>query len=1172
MKIAIDIDGVLNYIEKYQLEHAIPWFKERGYDVVNPNGFDIKDIFGCSEEVRKEFWKSTVDGGKNLTKALIFDMARNSEMRPGFKELLEKLNENGDTPYIITERYGTDKNNLFGMYSRKLVYDWLESNGINFNKENIIFVPTDKTKKDIYKEKNIDIILEDNVENIKAIEEIDDLYAVIFNASYNANYNNEKAYRVDLPIDAYEKIKEIEKIKKEKKKLSKILRPDQFKPETGFASKDQVYKQYYAEGEDTVEIPPLKMVDYLRERANNYPDAILIEDDYGHKVTYREFIEELIPKYAKALANYGVKKGDLVVIALPNVIAYQAAKFAANDIGAIPVMANPLSSVDEFSTYFNLEKDGKKPHVMLMFNRSFNTVKEALKGDNELEHIISVGVNSDFNFPYNLGYALKESKNDPTPKELKEVEIVSSLKEFLDGGKNIDSYEKSPYTENETAVIYFTGGTTGTEKASECTNENAIAIAKQFGIVIKGSEINDLTVNAMPWFHVFGDNQIFYFAACQGMTNYPVPKFNRKDVNKMFKHDIVNYNGVPAFLLATYLNLSDKSRYKNIKKMISGGAALSYANKKAIDRALKLSGSEEEVEQGYGITEGAGGVCYTLVGADEENCIGIPTPGTEMKIVDPKTGEELGYDQEGEICFSGPSVMKGYLNNPEETAKSLHVSEDGKIWFHTGDLGKTKANGLFYFSDRIKRMIIVSGENVYPNRIEKQIIDNFGDIVDQCFIIAKKDEAKGEVPVAKILLKEGVTPSIKIKDEILSMIKNQFKNKKYWPTELDFIKTVPLTKMSKADYKKLSNPDLIIDIQNTLDNTKKVDRLKDNYNGNRFYKTFSDIYSPIYSSPILGRKITYVGEENFPEKGAAIITLNHLNAQDQNVVLAKVDRIVSLPSKKEYFDGKLSGWFMKKMEMIPVDRYGDTYYARDWIKGILNTQSLDNFEVDNAIIKDIINYIDSIVIGPKAVKNVKELVTKVLEYIETNYEGKKVADDVYTRISDMPTTGTDYGYGRTLQVNDEVFKRLNKGNLVAVFPEGTRNDKFTETGMLLPFHRGAVHWARDSYAPIIPTAVTGEHKRGGELLVRTGEPIKIDSDLSNDDLQDATNDLQDRMYKLVLQNLVEQETEDNTKALINAIKNLKLRDDQKSKELLDMISNELMNKQTERNSDIIRRI
>lgn len=1173
MRIAFDIDGVMNYIEKFQLEHGIPWFRERGIEVKNLHGFDIKDIFGCSDELRREFWKSTVKGGVPIKDALIFELARNSEMRPGFPELLKQLDDNADKVYIITERYGTNKTGPIGAYNRSLVYNWLSNNGFNIPKENIIFVPEGKTKKDIYKEENIDIILEDKVENIKAIEEIDDLYAIIFNASYNRDYSNEKATRVDLPVEVFEKVKRIEEIKKEKEKQAKIVRPNQFSAQTGVPSVDRVWRQYYTEEEENLQIPEEKMIDHLRKKAEKWPNAIILEDDFGHKYTFDYFLNTLVPQYAKAFKNYGVQPGEPVVIALPNVVATQAAKFALNEIGAIPVMANPLSNEKEFTNYLTLNVDGKKPRVMLMFNRSLETVKKSLEDPEvELEHIVNIGVNSDFNFPYNLGYKITQSKFDPSKEDYKDISIISEFKDFLKGAENIKSYEKTLYKKNDCAVIYFTGGTTGNEKAVVCTNENVIAIAEQFNILIKNGEINDVTVNAMPWFHVFGDNQIFYFAACKGMTNYSIPKFNKNDVDKMFKRDIVNYNGVPAFLNATYANLSDIERYKNVKYMISGGAALSYASQVAINKALKRSGSKAVVEVGYGITEGSGGVSYTLVGADEAGCIGIPTPGTNMKIVKPGTTEELGYNQDGEICFSGPSVMKAYLNNEKETQRCLKVHQDGKVWFHSGDMGYVKENGLFYFSDRIKRMIIVSGENVYPNRIEKEIIDHHGDVVEDCFVISKTDNYRGEVPYIKIKLKEGIEPTEKIKEEIMNTCKNNFNNKHYWPTGLDFIKSIPLTKMSKADFKKLDDPNLIVDTTDKKETKEEI--LRRDYANNKFYRNFSKIYSPIYTeAPLYGRNVEYIGKENIPTKGSGIIAMNHLHAQDQNPILASVDRIVSLPAKKEYFDKPVARYFLEKMSMIPVDRYGDAIQAKNIAIGLLNTAPFEDFESEQVVIKDTIRYIESLDV--KKVSKPSEIVKAAVQYLNNSYVKNNSDFAIKTnidRIMHMPVSGKENGYGRALIASEEIVKKLKNNQLVAVFPEGTRNKEFYETGELYPFHDGAAYWARDTYSPIIPTAVTGEHKAGGDLLVRSGEAITVDPDLSNSDLKDVTNDLRDRVYELVIENLIQQDNPNNTKALLNIINKLQSSDASKDKDLLLKISSELKKYSSERNDEIHRKL
>lgn len=1181
MRIALDIDGVMNYIEKFQMEYGIPWFREKGYEVVNPNGFDVKDIFGCSEEIRREFWKShKTKLQKGFWNALIFDFAKNSEMRPGFEELVKALNEEENELFIITERYGTDKYGVVGRYFQKLVIDWLKSNNINIEPENIIFVSKDKTKEEIYLEKNIDVILEDKIENIMAIENNEDLYAIVFNAQYNKDYNNVKIYRVNVPQEVKDKLRLIEEKKEEKAKQKQIKRPNMFFPSTGKASIDRVYRQYIDEEDETIDIPKKKMWEHLRDCTKDCPDAIILDDNMGNKITFGEFNGPMTDLYAHAFKAYGIQEGDHVVIGLPNIPEFQLAKFGLNKIGAIPVFVNPLSSEEEIRGYLKTPSQrGKKPKMMLMFNRSYDSIKKVMSdSDIEVENYINVGVNSSLSFPYDLGYALTESKNDPSKRELKENNKVVDIHEFIEKGKKNTDNITSEYKENECAVIYYTGGTSSNkEKAVMLSNENCIAIAQQFTKYIKGSEIGDVTINAMPWFHVYGDNQIFYFAACNKMKNVPVAKFNRKKVESLFKknYPIANYNGVPTFFRATFANLKQIERLKNVKNTISGGDYYPINEIRESNKILKRAHSSSRIKIGYGITEGAGGVCYTVVGEDEEGCIGIPTPSTNIKIVKPGTEEELNYGESGEICFSGPSVTLGYLNDKEETNKALRKHCDGKIWFHSGDMGYAKENGKYYFSTRIKRMLIVSGENVYPNKIENFITNQYEDVIDQCFVIGRMDANRGEVPVAKIKLKEGINPTEEIKDKILNSCKENFKNKKYWPTTVDFIKYVPQTKMSKADYRKLDDPKLIID---TVDKkVVHVNKLEENYDGNKFYRTFSRIYSPIYTkAPIYGRKVEYIGKENIPEVGSGIITMNHINAQDQNAILASVDRIISLPAKQEYFEKPISRYFMEKMDMIPVDRYGDGVYAKGWEKGLINTIPLKNFEEEQPIISEILNYIDCLPI--KQYSKPKDIVEATLEFLEskkskiTEFDKKIILESAIERIENMPTSGEENGYGRALTAGKKVEEKLKRGRLVAVFPEGKRNNDFYETGKLLPFHDGAIYWSKETNSPIIPTVITGEHKAGGNLLVRSGLPIIIDEGLNDIDIKDATLDLRNKMYELLIMNLVAQESNNNTNALTKIIENIHSDNTKKDIDLLYKIETELKSNSSERNDKILKKI
>ena len=1116
MRIGIDIDGIINNIEKFQLENAIPFFKEKyNKEVVNPNGFDVRDIFGLSEDeeyMRREFWKP-----------FIFELARKAPVRNGIKELIARMKENGDVPYIVTERYATDRKNAWGALHRKFVKDYLKANDIDIDEDKIIFC-TEGHKLDAYKEHELDMALEDNVKNIDEFVN-NGISVVAIKAGYNKDYERDGVYKVEIPYEIADKIEEIRSKKKELNQKSKIKRPGEFPPTTGYASKDTPWLQYYTEEEANFEAPKMKIYDYLYEQNKDHMDSIVLDDNFGNTYTFKEFFDE-VEKYAKAFKSYGINEGDHVIVGLPNLPETQFAKYALNRIGAIPVMINPLSSKDEMGNYLK-EKSlkGEKPKMMLMFNRSYEALKDYFDDPEiDIKKYINIGVDTLMKQPLKTGYKLTEGKNDPDPKVFDGIDKVISLNDFIKHGENYTGIIDSEYKENQGAIVYYTGGTTGAEKPAIISNESCNAIAKSFSLLITNSGVGDVTLNAMPWFHVFGDNQIFHFAACQGMNNVAIVKISRKDIPSYFKkhYPVKNCNGVPTFFRAIFSTLKEKD-YKYIDQLantINGGAALNADEKTQINKILSRAGSKASMTDGYGITEGSGGVIWTLVGADEPNCIGVPIPGVIAKIVDPETGLEVPYDTEGELCFSGAPVMLGYLNNPEENARALRTDEDGRVWLHTGDLARCNSEGKFYYVERKKRMIIVSGENVYPSRIENVIKDNV-DEVEDCFIFGQKDSYRGEVPIAKVKLKEGVIPTLDIQDKIMEVCREKFGNKKNHPVRIDFIKYVPMTKKSSPDFRSLQDENLVISVekQHTV---SKLTILKENYAGNRLYRNSKALVSIWYKYI---NPVTAIGLENIPEKGAGVIGLNHLHVNDQFPLMVNVDRIISFLAKQEYFDKALIGKYYTKLGMIPVDRFGDANYARKWIEEVINSTPLDDFEKEEPMVKDLISYVESL--PERTYSKPGKILEATQSHISDLFKGSDLQTEIDSRLDRIPLSGKENGYGHAHKAFLEAEERLSDGRLVGIFPEGTRNKDFYQTGEFLPMSSSAAVWAREFGAPLIPAAVNGDHKVGGKLLLRVGEPMYIDKDLNDSEVKEAMTDFENILYNLVVANLIEQPNDQN---------------------------------------------
>ena len=237
-----------------------------------------------------------------------------------------------------------------------------------------------------------------------------------------------------------------------------------------------------------------------------------------------------------------------------------------------------------------------------------------------------------------------------------------------------------------------------------------------------------------------------------------------------------------------------------LKGIFSGGDSLSPELKKKVDAFLKDHGCTEQIREGYGTTEGVTASCLTPKDYARSGSIGVPFPDTFYKIVKPGTAEELEPNHEGEICLSGPTVMLGYMDNPEETKQTLRSHGDGRIWLHTGDLGHMDEDGFIYFRQRLKRMIISSGYNVYPSQLEN-IIDGHEKVLLSC-VIGVKDQYRGQMVKAYVVPMPGVEPTEDLKKEILSYCSGHIA-KYAMPREIEFRTELPKTLVGKVAYRVL---------------------------------------------------------------------------------------------------------------------------------------------------------------------------------------------------------------------------------------------------------------------------------------------------------------------------------------------------------------------------------
>ena len=551
-----------------------------------------------------------------------------------------------------------------------------------------------------------------------------------------------------------------------------------------------IWDKYYTKEEKNYKFPDISMYDLLKK--NNYHREKKIALNYfNNKVTFSSFFNE-IDKVAKAFSSIVVEESDVVTLIMPNTPECVISVLALNKIGAIANMVHPLSAEEEIKFCINDTSSKVVITIDVCIEKVMNIIEQT-----KVYKVIITSASDSMPFLLGLGYEILEGWKISRPKS---DGFYMSYKEFVRNGLNCVQQEIKQYGKDQRAVIMHSGGTTGTPKSIVLTNGNFTALALQIGMKFRFD--SEVVLGILPTFHAFGLGVTIYGPLAMGFEVVLIPKFNIKEFPKMLsKYKPTIIPGVPtlfeAMLKARNMN---KKNISQIKFLISGGDDLSDSLADDIVKFLRKNESFGKLEKGYGLTESCAAVVATLDVEDKHSNIGIPFPGNDICFVKPNTVEEVEIGEEGEICISGPTIMEGYLNNEEENKQALQLHEDGKIWLHTGDLGKIDENGIIHYVQRLKRMIISSGFNVYPSQIEKVLKSDSR--IDGCVVVGHPHPYKVEVPVAYIVLKPDVKKDGKLKKELKALcIKNLARHS--IPSKFEFRDELPKTLMGKIDFKSL---------------------------------------------------------------------------------------------------------------------------------------------------------------------------------------------------------------------------------------------------------------------------------------------------------------------------------------------------------------------------------
>ena len=549
------------------------------------------------------------------------------------------------------------------------------------------------------------------------------------------------------------------------------------------------WRAFYGDTPVSLNYPNLTMYQLLQRNAKQYPNHIAYVF-MGKETSYADFLKR-IEASAKGLVRFGIQAGDRVTICMPNSPQALDCFYALNRIGAVPSMIHPLSAPKEIDFYLKLSNS----KAILTLDQFYPKVAQVA----ESCRILIARIQDELPFPLNLLYPMTKSAR-AVPKLPKAGYTLWT--EMIRAGKNTPLPEDTGKAEDCGAVLY-SGGTTGTSKGIMLSNLNFNALGMQtIAASGFGSVAGMKMLSVMPVFHGFGLGIGIHTALIGGATCILVPQFTVQtyaDILKKQKPNIIP--GVPtlfeALLRADSLQNTDLSFLKGI---FSGGDSLSPELKKKADQFLKDHNCTEQIREGYGTTECVTASCLTPKNYARSGSIGVPFPDVFYKIVTPGTTEEVDANIEGEICISGPTVMMGYMDNPQESANTLRSHGDGRIWLHTGDLGHMDNDGFIYFRQRIKRMIVSSGYNVYPSQLEN-IIDGHEKVLLSC-VIGIKDAYRGQKVKAFVVPMPGIEPTEALRQELLEYCKEHIA-KYAMPREIEFRTELPKTLVGKVAYRVL---------------------------------------------------------------------------------------------------------------------------------------------------------------------------------------------------------------------------------------------------------------------------------------------------------------------------------------------------------------------------------
>ncbi|MBD3214889.1 MAG: AMP-binding protein [Candidatus Lokiarchaeota archaeon] len=562
-----------------------------------------------------------------------------------------------------------------------------------------------------------------------------------------------------------------------------------------------------------IDYPEISLGEFIRETAEEYSDSQAIWFE-GWGCTYRE-LDQMIDQFATTLSKMGIKKGDVVAIDLPNTPQFIIAFYGICRIGAI---ANPIIPLNRFVEIVHQINDSKAK-VLLILDSLY---EEHLHGKDlskmpSLETIIMTGLAEYLpKIKAVLGKLLgKIPYMKEWPTKVGDIQFIE-LQHLLEKGTPIDVPEVDIDVKNDTAVLIYTGGTTGVPKGVKTSHYNLVVNAIQANEWSQRQlpELEETLGKGgmfivLPLAHSFALSIGMNIAVSNGykMILFPQPPAPISKMLKVIKSEGATFGpGVPT--LWNKINLDPKSEkfrgeLESLVACLSGASALPLEVKQEFEA---ITGSR--IIEGYGMSETSPLLTASPFHKYKENTVGFPVSDSYIKIVDPEEGKEIlpqcpkedcsecGMEEAkyiGEICGSGPQVMLGYLNKPDATERALRKDSKGRTWYYTADIGCIDSEGYLHIKDRKRDMIKYKGHSVFPREVEDLIYMH--PAVNEVGVVGAPDPESGQTIKAYISLKEDYQGKIS-EEDMMEWCKENISPYKY-PRIIEIIPEIPKSVVGK---------------------------------------------------------------------------------------------------------------------------------------------------------------------------------------------------------------------------------------------------------------------------------------------------------------------------------------------------------------------------------------